>query len=96
MLLTDAQIAIVSEQTGLSSIPADHKFSEVLEARYGAHTFYLGDGGLYVAEPFLIEAEQMKPVVFVKIAVWADDNRSSLANIKPERTEHAVDLMAAT
>ncbi len=95
MLLTDAQIATVKRQANLEPIPANHEFGVTLAQRFGAHTFYLGSGGLYVLEPFGIEVPGAEPAVFIRIAEWANEERSQLAQIAPERLEHAVDLASA-
>ena len=55
MLLTDEQIAVVKAQAKLEPVPADHPFAADLTGRFGEHTFYLAQGGLYIAEPFGVE-----------------------------------------
>lgn len=93
MLLTDEQIAVVKAQAKLEPVPADHPFAADLTGRFGEHTFYLAQGGLYIAEPFGVEIPDAEPVVFVRIAKWVDETtREQLATIAPERIEHAVDL----
>ena len=93
MLLNDAQIAIVKQQAEVDPIPADHEFATALTERFGEHTFFLGNGGLYVAAPFTGDVPNMQPVVFMKIATWADETRKNLVPLDtPERTDHAVDL----
>jgi hypothetical protein len=94
MLLTDDQIATVKRQANLEPVPPNHEFTVTLVQRFGAHTFYLGSGGLYVLEPFGVEIPGAKPAVFVRIAAWADEARSQLTPIEPEQVEHAVDLAA--
>lgn len=94
MKLNDRQIATVASAANIAPVPADHEFAAELSARFGEHTFYLGSGGLYIAEPFGVEIPGAEPVVFYRIAEWVDETRASLTPIEPQRQEHAVDLAA--
>lgn len=92
MKLTEAQIAIVRREANVEPIPADHGFAADLAQRFGDHTFYLGNGGLYILEPFGLPVPDAEPAVFVRVAAWVDSSHSQLKTIPPERVEHAVDL----
>ena len=91
MKLTESQIAIVASAANIAPVPDDHEFAADLCSRFGDHTFYLGSGGLYIAEPFDVEIPGSEPVVFYRIAAWVDEKRESLTPIEPERQDHAVD-----
>ncbi len=92
MLLTDHQIAIVQDQTGVTPLPADDAFTHALSRLYGVHTFYLTQDGLSYIEKFAEILTDHDPARFVRIAEWADPSRTRLQKIEPEAQPCAVDF----
>ncbi len=83
MKLTEAQIAAVADQLKVIALDDDDDATIALAENYGDHTFYLDPGGLHIFEKSA-NADGVVSLVLVKIAEWADEQRSSLCSIEPE------------
>ena len=95
MKLNAQQIAAVGQQIGADPLNDDDPVTGQLVKIFGDHTFYLSTEGLLVIETAANveedEEEQAKGQ-FVRVATWADEQRSALQPIQPEPTQVLLDL----
>ena len=91
MKLSTAQIAEVKEQTGIDPLPDEHPNTPDLKEAFGDHTFYLDTNGLHVLESAPGEMiEDKQAVAVIRVASWADDERTALAPHDPQVSEAAL------
>lgn len=93
MKLTDPQIGAIEKTTGVGPLPADIPFMPQLIDAFGEHTFYLSDQGLIIWEWLDGPETEGQPVVAVKLAGWADDDKTTLSPQSPEVTEMVLNLV---
>jgi len=86
MKLSTRQVKEVLNQLEAQVIPADHPAVPQLEASFGAHTFFLGSEGLHVVERSNSNGSGEQGATVVKVASWADNQKTSL---RPQEAEHA-------
>jgi len=90
MKLNTAQQQRVEAQLGIEAVPEDHPANAELEKAFGSHTFFLVSDGLHVVE------EDLAPGVaggnVVRIASWANNERTELLGHAPEVLEVTVAL----
>jgi hypothetical protein len=98
MKLNSQQIAAVGQQIGADPLNDDDPVTDQLVKIFGEHTFYLSTEGLLVIEA-MVDPDQDDQETgkgqFVRVATWADEQRSALQPIRPEPTSIVLDLDAA-
>lgn len=97
MKLNAQQIAAVGQQIGADPLNDDDPVTDQLVKIFGEHTFYLSTEGLLVIEA-AVDPDQDRETgkgQFVRVATWADEQRSALQPIQPEPTSIVLDLDAA-
>ena len=93
MKLNAEQVDAIEQQTGAAPIPEDNPANEALTNVFGDHTFYADQNGLHVLEQVEVEADGEHAEV-VQIAEWANDDKSELQPIQPQRTGAVLGLQA--
>jgi len=78
MKLSTVQVKDVLKQMPTQVIPSSHPAVEQLERTFGPHTFFIGEDGLLVVERGEIDARSPETAYAVKVASWADDDRTKL------------------
>lgn len=86
MKLNTALVEKTLSQFDAQAIPDNHPVIPQLNDVFGDHTFFINNSGLHVVEP--LEAAEAEPEVgtVIKVAAWADQDRSSLAPHEPQPT----------
>lgn len=92
MILSTDQIEQIRDRLGIVPVPADYPGLGELQKVFGDHSFYLTADGLHIWE----HANDVggAKVVAVKVASWANEDKSDLAVHTPEVTDVTVDLAA--
>jgi hypothetical protein len=96
MKLTSAQVENTMTQIAERAIPEDHPVVPQLKGLFGEHTFFLGNDGLKIVEPTGAEDAGSQTACVVRVASWADPERTTLAPHEPQPTEVLVDIDAET
>ncbi len=91
MKLSDDQVQVIEEQTGLQPIPEDNPAMPQLKENFGDHTFYVDDRGLYVLES-ANDDESEDQATAIQIASWTDENRTALQPHEPQATDAVFKL----
>jgi hypothetical protein len=68
----------VLDQIDARVIPPEHPAVRRLEQVFGPHTFFLADEGLHVVERGETESPEDDSAYVVKVAAWADAEKTSL------------------
>ncbi len=79
-------------------MPETHPASPALCETFGEHTFFLDSEGLSIVEPSEPEAEPQSATELariVKLAAWADEQRTELAPHSREETGMLIVLSEA-
>lgn len=79
MKLNDGQIRFVESQTSLSAIDDNHPGQQELEDKLGAHTFLLGQEGLFIFEQ---EGSAEHAHLFA-VATWSEEEKDALVPQDP-------------
>ncbi len=91
MKLKENQVEQVLGQLPAQVIPDDHPTVPQLESVFGPHTFFVGSDGLHVVERGAADAGGEHATYVVKVAHWADEQKTSLIPQDAEVTE-TVDI----
>lgn len=91
MKLKENQVDQVLDQLPAEVIPDDHPTVQQLEKVFGPHTFFIGSEGLHVVERGSGAAAGEQAAYVVKVAHWADDQKTSLIPQDAEVTD-TVDI----
>ena len=91
MKLRENQVEQVLDQLPAEVIPDDHPTVAQLETVFGPHTFFIGSEGLHVVERGGADADGEQATYLVKVAHWADDQKTSLIPQDAEVTD-TVDI----
>jgi hypothetical protein len=86
MKLKENQVEQVLDQMPAEVIPDDHPTVAQLESVFGPHTFFIGSDGLHVVERGG-DAAGAQATYLVKVAHWADDQKTSLIPQDAEVTD---------
>ena len=92
MKLNAEQVDAIERQTGASPIPEDNPANEALQNVFGDHTFYADQNGLHVLEEVQMDDAEGDHAEVVQIAQWANDEKSELQPIQPQRTGAVLGL----
>lgn len=92
MKLSNDQVKVVEERTGLQPIPEDNPAMPQLKENFGDHTFYVDDNGLYVLETEGDETDGGGHATAVQVASWTDENRTALQAHEPQVTDAVFKL----
>ena len=87
MKLSEPQITRVVGQTGAAVIPQDHPAASELESKFGEHTFFVDDEGLYVWDCPSDADSESKKLVGMRIASWSSEKQNALVPHEPIPTE---------
>jgi hypothetical protein len=92
MKLNSALVERTLGRFDAQAIPDNHPAVPQLNNVFGEHTYFVNGSGLHVVEP--VESAQAggDQGNVVKVASWADANRSSLAPHEPEPTDVVIPL----
>lgn len=92
MKLTERQIRHVSAKAGVGPVSPATNAHNLLRQHFGNHTFYLGPSGAFVWEP--VGDPNRPPVELraLRIASWADDERTLLQRQAPIPMGKAVTI----
>lgn len=95
MRLTVSQIAEVKELTGVEPVPEDHPNQCDLIRAFGDHTFFLDSNGLHVLESEVDDnGDGTQNVYVLRVASWADDDRTALAPHEPQTGQQTLTITA--
>jgi len=94
--LTTQQIEEVQSQTGVTPIPEDNPAVEQLKGHFGDHTFYADRNGLHVWEQGEEESEDSETLTALRIAAWADEEKTALVPHEPVPSNAIVKLGGGT
>jgi hypothetical protein len=92
MKLNSALVERTLNQMDAQAIPENHPVVHQLNSLFGDHTFFLDTNGLNIVEPTGESDSGSQTGQVVKLAVWSDDNRTSLAPHEAESTEVIIVL----
>lgn len=93
MKLSGAHTEAIQRSTGLVPVPESDPIHQSLESRYGPHTFYLDQKGIYIWEPLPIPAGGGRTELRAyQIGTWANEWRSTYYPQTPWATENRVML----
>jgi hypothetical protein len=95
MKLNENQVEQVLDQVPADVIPNDHPTVPQLESVFGPHTFFVGSEGLHVVERGAADAGSDHAAYVVKVAHWADEQKTSLIPQDAEVTD-TVDIGPAS
>lgn len=95
MKLKEAQVDQVLDQLPAEVVPDDHPTVPQLESVFGPHTFFVGSEGLHVVERGAADGAGEQVTYVVKVAHWADDEKTSLIPQDAEVTD-TVDIGSAS
>jgi len=86
----------IEDLIGVEPISEAHPVLADLVDYFGEHTFFLTPDGLLVWELAENSEADEELLVAVRVAQWADDDRSKLAPHPPETTQTAITLPAGS
>lgn len=92
MKLNDGQIKRTSAQVGVEPLPTATTAHGLLRRHLGNHTFYLGPSGAFVWEPVGDRTAVPVELRALRVASWADDQRTLLQKQSPAPMGKAVTL----
>lgn len=97
MLLSDEQIEQINGQFGIHPLPDDYPGMPEIVKVCGSHTFYLTANGLHIWEytEAATEGNQAIKTVAVKVASWANEEKTDIAMHKPLLTDVSLELISA-
>ncbi|THD46228.1 MAG: hypothetical protein E7774_06585 [Bradyrhizobium sp.] len=91
MKLTPPRSAHAARQLEAWVVPDAHPANQSLSETFGEHTFFLDGEGLSVIEPRGVTADGATELArVVRLASWADEERTALAPHTPQETEFLV------
>jgi hypothetical protein len=92
MKLSARQIEHTTEQIGAQVLPEDHPMMAELIPLFGHHTYFLDREGLEIVERTGDLPDGTTTASIVKLASWADVNRTTLAPHDPQPSDVLVRL----
>ncbi len=92
MKLNDYQIQRVSSVVGVGPVAETANAHDHLKQHFGDHTFFLGPSGAFVWEPIGELDVGSLELQALRIASWADENRTLLQREPPEPIGMAVTI----
>lgn len=92
MKLSARQIEHATEQIGAQVLPEDHPMMAELIPLFGHHTYFLDREGLEIVEKTGDLPDGTTTASIVKLAGWADVNRTTLAPHDPQPSDVLVRL----
>ncbi|MBL8708936.1 MAG: hypothetical protein JNL25_07075 [Rhodospirillaceae bacterium] len=92
MKLSARQIEHTTDQISAQAVPEDHPMVAQLIPLFGDHTYFLDKEGLEIVEKTGETAEGRPTALVIKLASWADMNRTTLAPHDPEPTDIKIRL----
>lgn len=92
MKLTPAQIKQTTTQMEARPVPDDSQLAPKLNEVFGNHTFFLASSGLHIVDPAESGEAGERDGRVMRLASWADADRTSLAPHPPEFTGVVIKL----
>lgn len=92
MKLNAALVSRTLDQFEAKALPDDHPAVPQLNNVFGDHTYFLNGNGLHVVEPAGAENGAEEEGKVVKLASWANAERTSLSPHRPEPTDVVISL----
>jgi len=91
MKLSRDQIETIQRQAGLVPVAEDDPIHQSLEGRYGPHTFYVDQKGIYIWQAVTTPAGAgQTDLRAYQIGTWANEWRSTFYPQTPSATENRV------
>lgn len=90
MKLTADLIKLIHDKKGIDPLSEDYPAINELKRAFGQNTFYLTDNGLHVWEYIEIPGAEGQLIVAVRVASWANDEKSDIALHVPQLTEITI------
>lgn len=92
MKLSARQIQHTTDQLSAQALPEDHPMMAELIPLFGNHTYFLDQDGLEIVEKTGDHPDGSASGNIVRLAMWADVERTALAPHAPEPTDVIVRL----
>lgn len=92
MKLSARQIERTTEQISAQALPDDHPMMAELIPLFGQHTYFLDKDGLEIVEKTGDLPDGTTTASIIKLASWADMERTTLAPHDPQPTDVLVRL----
>ncbi|WP_225768262.1 hypothetical protein [Inquilinus sp. Marseille-Q2685] len=92
MKLNTALVDRTVTRFGAQALPENHPAMPQLNTMFGEHTFLLDGDGLYILEAVEIPPAGAPAGQVIKLASWADAERTTLAPHEPEPTDVVIEL----
>lgn len=95
MELSRQEINQLHDQIGIDPLPGDYPALDKLIEAFGYQTFYLTGDGLHIFEYTDTPVDGGHEAVSVRIASWADEEKTDLSLHKPKLTGIKIHFAAA-
>ncbi len=92
MILSKNHIEQIHEKKGIDPLPEDYPpMSELIKA-LGNNTFYLTGDGMHIWEYAKVDGAEGEVIIAIKVASWANDEKSDLTLHHPQLTDVTIKL----
>lgn len=92
MKLSAKQIEVTTDQISAQAVPDDHPMMAQLIPLFGDHTYFLDKEGLEIVEKTGDLPDGKATAHVIKLASWADMNRTTLSPHDPQPTDVMVKI----
>ena len=92
MKLSTNQIEQIQEKLWKHPLPDDYAALAKLRKAFGDQTFYLLADGLHIWEYVEVAGAEGQVIIALKVAAWANEEKSDLSLLKPQLTDVTVRL----
>ncbi len=94
MKISDQEIKEIHEKLGIHPLPDDYSDLANLKEVFGDQTLYLTADGLHIWEYADVAGAEGKVIIALKVASWANEDKTDLSIHKPQLTDVTVKLDA--
>jgi hypothetical protein len=95
MKLDEQRVEAALSQFEAQKIPDEHPATAQLSELFGDHTFFVDGNGLHIVEPAGETNSGRDKGKVVRLAIWSDENRTSLAPHPPEILDVEIEFDSA-
>ncbi|KGM32701.1 hypothetical protein [Inquilinus limosus] len=92
MKLNTALVDRTVTRFGAQAVPDNHPAMAQLNTMFGEHTFFLDGNGLHIVEAVELAPTGAPAGQVIRLASWADAERTTLAPHEPEPTDVVIEL----
>jgi len=92
--LSSRQVEQLHDKIGIDPLPDGYQGLSKLRDAFGDHTFYLTADGLVIWEYTKAPSSENQEIVAVRLASWANEEKSDLAVHEPRLTDVTVVVAA--